>query len=176
MLIARDGGCFACDARPDICDAHHVRPVSDGGPTSLDNMVLACWSCHNKIHYFGWQIHGPPGKRTLHPPDPVTYGPARAPERPSLFRSETSSASDQFQLLEPVATQSPDMLALRRPEAARAPDHPQANGSRQSRAHPAQHDDPPAKLGPAAARAVLARSRARRAGTRDALAEDRGPP
>ena len=34
--------------------------------------VPACWYCHNKIHYFGWQIHGPPGRRTLHPPDAVT--------------------------------------------------------------------------------------------------------
>ncbi|MYH42208.1 MAG: DUF222 domain-containing protein [Acidimicrobiaceae bacterium] len=81
LLIARDGGCFACGAHPDICDAHHVRPVSQGGATSLDNMVLACWRCHNKIHHFGWQIHGPPGNRTLHPPDTATYGPAHAPEQ-----------------------------------------------------------------------------------------------
>ena len=81
LLIARDGGCFACGVHPDICDAHHVRPVSQGGVTSLDNMVLACWRCHNKIHYFGWQIHGPPGNRTLHPPETATYGPAHAPEQ-----------------------------------------------------------------------------------------------
>ena len=81
LLIARDGGCFACGAHPDICDAHHVRPVSQGGATSLDNMVLACWRCHNKIHHFGWQINGPPGNRTLHPPETATYGPAHGPEQ-----------------------------------------------------------------------------------------------
>jgi hypothetical protein len=81
LLIARDGGCFACDAHPDICDAHHVRPVSEGGATSIDNMVLACWSCHHKIHHLGWQVCGLPGRRTLHPPGAPTHGPAHAPER-----------------------------------------------------------------------------------------------
>ena len=90
-LKALHGGCFACGADFDMCQAHHVKPVSEGGPTNIDNMVPACWGCHNKIHYFNWQIHGPPGKRTLHPPDPINYGPAQAPERPAsgqLFTSE----------------------------------------------------------------------------------------
>ena len=95
LLIARDGGCFACGAHPDICDAHHVRPVSEGGPTSLDNLVLACWRCHHKIHHLGWQIHGPPGRRTLHPPQAETCGPAHAPEPASLFCSGTSTPTDQ---------------------------------------------------------------------------------
>ena len=176
LLIARDGGCFACGAHPDMCDAHHLRPVSQGGATSLDNMVLACWRCHHKIHYFGWQVHGPPGSRTLQPPDTMSHGPAHAPERPSLFCSETSGPPDQSRMLEPVAAQSPKMRALRRPEATRAQGHPQANGSRQSGARPARHDDPLERSGPAAARAVLARSRAQLAGTPGALAEDRGLP
>ena len=95
MLIARDGGCFACGAHPDVCQAHHVKPVSEGGATSIDNMVLACWGCHNKIHYFNWQIHGPPGQRTLHPPDPMTHGPAHAPDHPPpLFNPDTAHAPD----------------------------------------------------------------------------------
>ena len=86
LLIARDGGCFACQAHPDMCQAHHVRPVSQGSATSIDNMVLACWNCHTKIHHFDWQIHGPPGRRTLHPPgDTMHFGPARAPDPPSMF-------------------------------------------------------------------------------------------
>ena len=104
LLIARDGGCFACQAHPDLCQAHHVRPVSQGGATSIDNMVLACWHCHTKIHHFNWQIHGPPGKRTLHPPgdtmhppgdtlhppgDTMRYGPAHAPDSPSMFDPST---------------------------------------------------------------------------------------
>ena len=89
MLIARDGGCFACSARPDICDAHHVKPVFQGGPTKLDNLVLACWSCHNKIHHFGWQIHGPPGNRTLHPLDPLHHAPEHPPP---LFNSQLAES------------------------------------------------------------------------------------
>ena len=139
LLIARDGGCFACGAHPDICDAHHVRPVSEGGATSLDNLVLACWRCHHKIHYLGWQIHGPPGRRTLHPPDTVHYGPAHAPERRSLFRSAASAVPDQPQLLEPVAAQSPNRTCTsadrqttmrpRSPANERVPTGPSAAGT-----------------------------------------------
>ena len=81
-LRAIYGGCFACGFDFERCQAHHVDPVSQGGPTDIDNLVPACWSCHNKVHHFGWQIHGPPGKRTLHPPGSVTYGPAHAPDPP----------------------------------------------------------------------------------------------
>jgi hypothetical protein len=176
LLIARDGGCFACGARPDICDAHHVRPVSEGGATSIDNMVLACWSCHHKIHYFGWQIHGPPGRRTLHPPGEATYGPAHAPERPSLFCSGTSAAIDQAQLLEPVASPSRDPLTLFGPDATDTSDHARQNGSRHQDARLVRHSDRQARPGPATARAAQARSRSDRASTPDAHADDRGPP
>ena len=91
-LKAIYGGCFACGFDFERCQAHHVEPVSRGGPTDIDNLVPACWSCHNKVHHFGWQIHGPPGRRTLHPPDPVTYGPAHAmdPPGPGLGSAEPS--------------------------------------------------------------------------------------
>ena len=81
-LRALYGGCFACGFDFDRCQAHHVEPVSEGGPTDIGNLVPACWSCHNKIHHFGWQTRGPPGRRILHPPEPVTYGPAHAPDPP----------------------------------------------------------------------------------------------
>ena len=165
MLVARDGGCFACGAHPDICDAHHVRPVSQGGATSLDNMVLACWRCHNKIHHFGWQIHGPPGNRTLHPPDTATHGPAHAPERLSLFHPGTPAAPAQPQMLETAAAHSPSSRAGSMPAVACAPAHQQVKGSRRDGARQAQPGDPPTRPGPAAARAALAGSRARRAGT-----------
>ena len=87
ILIARDGGCFGCDAHPGVCDAHHVTPVSQGGPTKIDNLVLACWRCHHKIHHLNWQIHGPPGNRTLHPPGAPNYGPAHAPDQPAPIGS-----------------------------------------------------------------------------------------
>jgi len=37
VLIARDRGCFACGADPDIHEVHHIEPVSQSGPTRLDN-------------------------------------------------------------------------------------------------------------------------------------------
>ena len=111
-LKALYGGCFACGADFEMCQAHHVKPVSEGGPTNVDNMVPACWGCHNKIHYFGWQIHGPPGKRTLHPPDSVTHASAHASEQPLLHVPGIEHASD----LPPRC----------RPAASHAPEHPPA--------------------------------------------------
>ena len=87
LLIAKYGGCFHCGANPGICQGHHIEPASQGGPTKLDNLVPACWSCHHRIHHDNWHIHkSPDGYHTLHPPDPVRHGPAHAPERPALFK------------------------------------------------------------------------------------------
>ncbi len=84
LLIAKWGGCFHCGANPGICQGHHIEPASRGGPTKLDNLVPACWSCHHRIHHDNWQIHKhPDGWHTLHPPDPVSYGPAHAADHPS---------------------------------------------------------------------------------------------
>jgi hypothetical protein len=91
-LRAIYGGCFACGFDFDACQAHHVRPVSQGGPTDISNLVPACWHCHNKIHHFNWQIHGPPGQRTLHPPGEAIHGPAHAPEPPELMTCHTQSS------------------------------------------------------------------------------------
>ena len=88
ILNARWGGCFHCGTHFAICQPHHIEPVSRGGPTKLDNLVPACWDCHNRVHRDGWQIHkSPDGNHTLHPPDRVIYGPAAAPDDPPLFRS-----------------------------------------------------------------------------------------
>ena len=85
LLIAQYGGCFHCQANPAVCQIHHIKPVSQGGATSIKNMVPVCWGCHDKIHYDDWQIRTSlDGIHTLHPPDRVNYGPARAPEDPVL--------------------------------------------------------------------------------------------
>ena len=86
ILNTRWGGCFHCGTHFAICQPHHIEPVSQGGPTKLDNLVPACWDCHNRIHRNGWQIHkNPDGNHTLHPPHQITYGPACAPDDPPLF-------------------------------------------------------------------------------------------
>ena len=120
MLIARDGGCFACDAHPGVCDAHHVTPVSLGGPTKLDNLVLACWRCHHKIHHLGWQIHGPPGHRTLHPPDTLNYGPAHAPDQPVPLSPSAHPQEPTLALFD--SAPGPDTTARPSPGTAHSPD------------------------------------------------------
>ncbi len=123
-LKAIYGGCFACGADFDMCQAHHVKPVSEGGPTDVDNMVPACWGCHNKIHYFGWQIQGPPGKRTLHTPNGVNYGPAHAPEQPLLHVPGIEHAPEQPLLHVPGIEHAPEQPLLHVPGIEHAPEQP----------------------------------------------------
>ena len=83
ILLARYGGCFHCAAHPALCQIHHIRPVSKGGSTRLDNMVPVCWDCHQKIHHHDWHIRkNPDGNHTLHPPERIRHGPASAPDPP----------------------------------------------------------------------------------------------
>ena len=96
LLIAKWGGCFHCGANPGICQGHHIEPASQGGPTKLDNLVPACWSCHHRIHHDGWRIlKSPDGWHTLHPPDRVHHGPAGTPDHPPLlFKPDTQHSPD----------------------------------------------------------------------------------
>ncbi|WP_172421839.1 HNH endonuclease signature motif containing protein [Enemella evansiae] len=58
-LVARDGGCVfpGCDQPARRCDAHHIRPVWAGGPTSLDNGVLLCPHHHALAEPSHQQLH-----------------------------------------------------------------------------------------------------------------------
>ena len=68
-LIARDRHCVGCGARAAWCQAHHIIHWADGGPTSVDNMVLLCSRCHHKVHDNDWQIRQTPtGQYTLRRP------------------------------------------------------------------------------------------------------------
>jgi hypothetical protein len=51
-LVVRDRRCRfpGCDRPQAWCDAHHVRHWADGGPTSLDNLVLLCRRHHRAVH------------------------------------------------------------------------------------------------------------------------------
>jgi hypothetical protein len=62
-LVVRDRGCTypGCDRGPQWTDAHHVRHWSEGGPTSLDNLVLLCRQHHRTVHERHPAIpHAPP--------------------------------------------------------------------------------------------------------------------
>ena len=51
-VSARDGCCVArgCSRPPAFCDVHHLRAREDGGPTTLDNLVLLCRRHHVLWH------------------------------------------------------------------------------------------------------------------------------
>ena len=82
-LRARYGACGGCGADMWICDGHHIRPVSQGGRTDIDNLMLLCWICHQKVHRHGWRVV-PDGRGlyTIAPPERIRHGPARAPDPP----------------------------------------------------------------------------------------------
>jgi Domain of unknown function (DUF222)/HNH endonuclease len=78
-VALRDKHCaFAgCDRVPKACQVHHIVPRSEGGPTSLGNLMLLCPFHHLvAIHRWGWQIRlnpdgtttatSPAGDRILH--------------------------------------------------------------------------------------------------------------
>ncbi|MDQ3353837.1 MAG: HNH endonuclease, partial [Actinomycetota bacterium] len=56
-LVMRDECCRfpGCDRPSGWCEAHHVVWWSEGGPTRLDNLMLACTRHHHLIHSPGWQ-------------------------------------------------------------------------------------------------------------------------
>ena len=58
-LAARDLGCVArsCTRPPAMCDAHHLRSRADGGPTTMDNLVLLCRRHHVLWHLGKLQLH-----------------------------------------------------------------------------------------------------------------------
>lgn len=81
-LELRDLGCAfpGCDRPARWCHAHHIWHWADGGPTSVDNLVLLCASHHRAVHHDGWQVRLAADRRpTFHPPPWID--PDRAPRR-----------------------------------------------------------------------------------------------
>ena len=80
-LRALYGACGGCGADMWVCQGHHIKPVSQGGPTNIDNMMLLCWACHQKVHHHRWRVV-PDGRGlyTIAPPERIRYGPAHAPD------------------------------------------------------------------------------------------------
>jgi hypothetical protein len=81
-LVLRDGGCVfpGCDRPVRWCEAHHIRPASSGGLTSVDNGALLCGRHHRAVHHDGWQIRlGHDQRPEFIPPSHVD--PERRPRR-----------------------------------------------------------------------------------------------
>ncbi|WBL19577.1 HNH endonuclease signature motif containing protein [Citricoccus sp. NR2] len=58
-LVARDGGCAApgCTTPAPWCEAHHIDPARNHGPTSTANGVLLCHHDHRLADRGDWDIH-----------------------------------------------------------------------------------------------------------------------
>ncbi|MFD1714421.1 DUF222 domain-containing protein [Amnibacterium flavum] len=80
-MAIRDGGCVwpGCDEPPSRCQAAHITPWHEGGPTDLTNGALLCPFHHRRFDLDGWtlEVHGP--ERYLIPP--IWVDAARTPRR-----------------------------------------------------------------------------------------------
>src|SRR5262249_8666679 len=76
-----DGGCVipGCGVLPSGCEAHHLRPWADGGPTDLDNQALVCARHHDAVHAGIWRLVMTGGVPCVVPP--AWVDPARRPLR-----------------------------------------------------------------------------------------------
>ncbi len=57
-LVVRDRHCRfpGCTRPPLMCHAHHLQHWIDGGPTSLENLLLLCGHHHRLVHAGPWTI------------------------------------------------------------------------------------------------------------------------
>jgi len=90
-LLARDRTCAfpGCGRPPIACDAHHIVHWADGGPTSLDNLVLLCRTHHTVIHTTGWQVRLDNTDRHPEFLPPARLDPHRRPIRHRELRTTT---------------------------------------------------------------------------------------
>ena len=112
-LRALYGARAGCGADMWICQGHHIRPVSEGGTTDIDNMMLLCWACHQKVHHHSWRVV-PDGRGlyTIAPPERIRYGPAHAPDPPSAHGPPPPRKTARRPGTGSIARAAPDPLNL----------------------------------------------------------------
>jgi hypothetical protein len=98
-LKERDGRCVfpGCGAPAEWCDAHHLHPAEDLGPTLMVNLTLLCRYHHHLVHEGGWTLWRDETSGALHLVDPAgrerpvgPHGvkqPVLHPERTSALRA-----------------------------------------------------------------------------------------
>jgi hypothetical protein len=77
-LVARDRHCAfpGCTRPPVMGHAHHIRHWINGGPTSLNNLVLVCGHHHRTIHHTPWEVRlAEDGKPEFLPPPKAGHPP-----------------------------------------------------------------------------------------------------
>jgi hypothetical protein len=95
----RDSTCVipGCDAAFRLERDHWPLQVEDDGPTTLENLVLACRKHHHDRHYRGFTLGGGPGRWTWTPPLPGGGGgtaqSAADPDRHGKPRDETRDSA-----------------------------------------------------------------------------------
>ena len=79
-LDARDRGCRFPGCTSRRCDAHHVERWTDGGATSLGNLVLLCRRHHRAVHEGGFRVAtGEGGAFVFRRPDGERFDAAPSP-------------------------------------------------------------------------------------------------
>jgi hypothetical protein len=80
QLRHRDRGCVfpGCGTRA-FTVAHHVRPWSRGGPTTLANLALLCSFHHRLVHEGGWRLRRVEGAFLWRRPDGTPYRTGPSP-------------------------------------------------------------------------------------------------
>lgn len=94
VLAVRDGGCVfpACHRPPAWCEAHHLTPWSEDGPTDLDNAALLCHFHHHLVHEGRWTARmADDGVVEIIPPPQVD--PQQTPRRHSRFTRQRPRAA-----------------------------------------------------------------------------------
>ncbi|TDO52722.1 HNH endonuclease [Kribbella sp. VKM Ac-2527] len=123
-LNARDKGCIVCGAPPAMCEAHHIVHWANGGPTTVENLVLLCKRHHIDVHHGHWTI-------TMHNGQPQLSRPGWATPTPTHTPTPTRSPS-------PTRTPAPPPD----PWTASPPDAPPAPRRRGGSPEPAPETPP----------------------------------
>jgi hypothetical protein len=125
-LVIRDEHCRfpGCDRPSTWCEGHHLRWVTHGGPTELNNLVLLCSRHHHRLHEPA--AGQAPSRRRIRGHRPEGHRPLHlAPEiRPTVVRNAKAKEAD----LAPIAAvlrldgdDEPRMVALSAPGSRAAP-------------------------------------------------------
>jgi hypothetical protein len=82
----RDGGCCwkGCDRPPAWCEVHHPEPFAEGGPTTIDNGALFCFTHHHLLHDADWTAHRA-DDNVIEVIPPARVDPQRRPLRHARF-------------------------------------------------------------------------------------------